>query len=94
MYDYVDDQFDESGNYDYCEDTRAGSAECDESLPNPCPALSTTLWRDFSSKRFIIEMLLSGMLRPIAPPAMKFNMERFTTGNMMCLRSRSRSLVE
>jgi hypothetical protein len=41
-----------------------------------------------------MEMLLSGMLCPIAPPAIKFNMERFSTGNMMWLHRRSRSLVE
>jgi len=58
------------------------------------PALSTTLSRDFWSKRFIMEMLLPGMLCPIAPPAMIFYMELFSTGNMMWLRRRSRSLVE
>jgi len=60
----------------------------------PAPALSTTLSRDFSSKRFIMEMLLPGMLCPIAPPAMIFNMELFSTGNMMWLRRRCRALVE
>jgi len=43
------------------------------------PVLSAILSRDFSSKRFIMEMLPSGMRCPIAPFAMVFNMEGFSS---------------
>jgi len=46
-------------------------------------ALSAILSSDFSSRRFIIDILPSGMRCPMALLAMMFSMNGFSTGNMI-----------
>jgi hypothetical protein len=61
--------------------------------PLRAPALSAILSGDFWSTKFIMLMLPCGMRCPIAPLAMIFYIEGFSTGKMMWLRRRVRSLV-